>query len=451
MSIVERRVLRAEELKMRDACVSQRHGAVLGVCFLAGVAMLAGGGLPTVAAEQRRPAVKIESVQKHSVNAFPKYGDGLDYTGEQCAFSLGRLFYCLHSLRQSGQLCSYPLAGGPVKRLAIPQPKGFAPKYDFVSYFGDPALWADSHGNLLLRWNIEGNGGHGLALLQKDSGAFVMTRCAMALANSRAVVAADGAWHLLVWNTKPPGSFELSVFRLDDKLTLAPLGQYRGAGHHDIDILDACFVSQDVLHVFYAEVTDGLSRASGWPGWLRAIWAGVRGHATDDGPSNYLRLHTVDFNVRQKSWSNEREIYRLDKFVSSASGPAVLSLEDKSRHYLWKVETNDRGAKDNGLYYQSTTGGKPQKLSSSHDGFKAIAVGTRIVVCYTLESEPNKVIFRVIQDATPGPVAAITIAGGRKSNVWGKYLQLGSGPDRVWFVNTLDINTLYELRIVEAK
>jgi hypothetical protein len=81
-----------------------------------------------------------------------------------------------------------------------------------------------------------------------------------------------------------------------------------------------------------------------------------------------------------------------------------------------------------------------------------IALGSKMVVCYTLEDKPNKVIFRVIQDGTLGPETAVTIARVREHNLWGKYIVLVSaGKDLLWFVNTQEVNTFRELKLVPAE
>lgn len=97
-------------------------------------------------------------------------------------------------------------------------------------------------------------------------------------------------------------------------MNLKKISNFTGKGHHSVGILDARFISKDLLHVFWE----------------------------DDLSDNHLRMRCVDFDVGERKWLHNREIYRLDKFVSSANEPTVLQLEDASLHYVWKI---DEGAK----------------------------------------------------------------------------------------------------------
>ena len=108
---------------------------------------------------------------------------------------------------------------------------------------------------------------------------------------------------------------------------------------------------------------------------------------------NQLRIRCVDFDVQKRKWSHNREIFRLDQFVSSAADPTVLQLPDESLHYLWKVDEGEHQGEATGLYYQAETDGKTEKLSSAQE-YRAIAVGNLIVVCYSMAESPEKVFFR---------------------------------------------------------
>jgi hypothetical protein len=69
-----------------------------------------------------------------------------------------------------------------------------------------------------------------------------------------------------------------------------------------------------------------------------------------------------------------------------------------------------------------------------------------------MEAEPNKVFFRVINGDKVGPVSELKISDNRKHELWGSRMVLGrAGDDRIWFLNTLEINTLYELKLVDVK
>jgi hypothetical protein len=82
---------------------------------------------------------------------------------------------------------------------------------------------------------------------------------------------------------------------------------------------------------------------------------------------------------------------------------------------------------------------------------RAVAVGDRIVVCYTEEASPNQVFFRVIRNGALGPVTEVTIAKNREHNLGAEDMALYAESGRIWFVNTLAPNTLYELRLVDTK
>jgi hypothetical protein len=161
----------------------------------------------------------------------------------------------------------------------------------------------------------------------------------------------------------------------------------------------------------------------------------------------------IDFDVKNKKWLHAREVFRLDKFVSSASRPTVLQLKEDSLHYFWRVDQggNDKETEASGLYYQAEADGKTIKVSTSCDGYRAIAVGDRIVVCYTLKKAPEKVFYHVIRKGNLGPETEIVAAKRREFNLWTEDMQLYSEADRIWFVNTLERNTLYELKLADDK
>ena len=90
------------------------------------------------------------------------------------------------------------------------------------------------------------------------------------------------------------------------------------------------------------------------------------------------------------------------------------------------------------------------KVASGYE-YRAITVGDRIVICYTQEDFPDKVFFRVINHGALGPLSEIRINKGRTHALSSEYLVLHSDADRIWFVNTIERNTLYELKLVDAK
>jgi hypothetical protein len=378
-----------------------------------------------LAAEGKAEPAGIELVGTQTVKELPKFGDsGFDYTDSCCAFLADKSFQCIHPLKSGGEWACWIPTTGKVQRLAIPQPEGFEARFDFKTYFSNSALWTDRNGGCLIRWELEGNGDHGLALRKKPDGPFATARVKIPLANSKAVTGPDGAWYLLVWEGSVYRGFDLSVFALDDQLRLKPLGKHHSSGHHSIGVVDAAFPKEGQLHV---------------------MWANVE--PTD----NWLRMLTIDLDVQKKTWSEEQEILRVDRFVSWVK-PAVILSKGGIVHYFWWIDEGQKKTDLSGLYYQGKGAGEPIKLAVSRQGFKATGVGDKLVVCYTLEDEPDKAYFRVIEDGKAGPALAVTLAHPSKHALWDEDYVLGTDADgRVWFVDTLDIDTLYELKIVTDK
>jgi hypothetical protein len=382
------------------------------------------------AAEEPVGRSTVQLVKSYTIENMPRYDDahGQDYRDRTCAFSSGPTFHCVHPLKFGGELCTWSQQQGHVRRDNIPQPDGLKREFDFSSCFGEPSLWVSPGGDQLMHWQLGGNCDHGLALRKRGSGAFVTARSRLCLANSRAVASPDGTWYLLVWNVFHPG-FELSVFAVDDSLHPVLVGRHRCPGHHTIGVLDAAFTANDRLHI---------------------IWADVEPAVAPNTRVNWLRMRTIDLDVRRGLWLDERERWRLDRFVSSVS-PAVHVLEDGSIHYLWSIDEGQTRTTASGLFCQRQDTGQTIKLADNYLGFKSLALGNQIVVCYALENRPDSVYFRVIAAAGPGPVTAVKLARPTVHALWAEDFVLGNEAGQgFWFVNTLDVKTLYQLRVVES-
>jgi hypothetical protein len=360
---------------------------------------------------------KVELVKRHTINALPEFSSGHSYTNRSWVFAPGPLLYAVRPHNQQGELTRYDLVKGATSRQAVPQPKGFKPELDFRTYFEGPALSVNGRGDLFCRWAIRGNGDHGLALLTKRSNSFLVKRVSLYLAHCIVVADPDGAWYLI------EGGPNFTVHRVDEGLNLTRLGNFTGRGHHGVDIADARFISNEVLHLFWGDVLP-------------------RG--------NHLRMRCVDFDVKRRKWLHDREVFRLDKFVSSAARPTVLQLEDESLHYLWKVDEGAKPSEATGLYYRAEAEARTVKVAAARE-YRATAAGDRIVLCYTLDGSPEKVFFRVINQGAPGPVSEVPANKGRKDSLSSEYMQLYAGSDRIWFVNTLRKDRLYELMLAGAK
>ena len=328
-----------------------------------------------------------------------------------------QLLHVCRPLEQHGELITYNLADGSTKRHPIPQPEGFKAEFDFEDYFNDPVLRINPRGDLFCRWTLRGNGDHALALLKKGADSFLVTRVALALEDCFVVPEPEGSWYFI------QGAPRFAIYRVDADLKLTHLGDFAGMGHHSIRVLDARFISKDVVHLFWGDVLP---------------------------TGNRLRMRCVDFDVKKRRWSHNREIFRLDKFVSSAIDPTVLQLEDESLHYLWTVDEGANQGEPTGLYYQAEVNGKTEKLSGAHE-YRAVAVGNLIVVCYTMEDSPEKVFFRVVNHGTRGPVSEIIAAKGREHNLRTEYMLLAGDSARIRFMTTLTTNALYELKLQDAK
>jgi hypothetical protein len=359
----------------------------------------------------------VELVKRHTVNAIPDFREGFSYSRDNYVVGPDQLVYAVRPFKQRGELITYNTAKKTTNRLTVPQPKDFKADDDVFGYFDDPVLSINSGGDLLCRWTIKGNGDHGLALLKKGSDSFLVRRVDLSLADCFIVAAPDGAWFLI------QGGPRFTVYQVDQDLRLTRLGKFAGKGHHTIRIQDARFISKDILHLFWADVLPA---------------------------GNYLRMRCVDFDVKKQKWLHNREVFQLDKFVSSASEPTVLQLNDDSLHYLWRIDEGAHQGDATGLYYQPETDGKTVKICNAYK-YRAIAVGNLIVLCYTLKESPEKVFFRVINHGALGPVSEFTFAEGEKHNLDTEHMVLYAESDRIWFVNTFARNTLCELKLEDAK
>jgi hypothetical protein len=262
-----------------------------------------------IRADESGKRTKVALAKQHATNAVPEYREGFGYTSKQYTFAPGQLAYVVRPFEQQGELFEYNLANGKAKRLAVPQPEGFKADREFGTYFGNPVLSINSRGDLFCRWTIEGTGYYGLALLKKGSDSFLVKRVKLYLAESFVLADSSGAWYLV------QGGPDFTVYQVDQELNLIHLGDFAGKGHHDIRIVDTRFISKDVLHLFWGDVLP-------------------RG--------NHLRMRCIDFDVRQKKWLHNREIFRFDKFVSGANEPTVLQLKDGSLHYVWRVNEGEK-------------------------------------------------------------------------------------------------------------
>jgi hypothetical protein len=362
--------------------------------------------------------MKVELVKQHSIKAFEEFDED-DCNNKTLVFAPGPLVHGVRPLKHRGELITYDLAKSTTSRLTVPQPKDFKAEFDFASYFDSPALSINAKGDVLCRWTIRGNGDHGLALLKKGSDTFVVNRVDLPLQYSSHVVAGpDGVYYLIHWR----GGSAFTVFQADQDLKLIRLGDIKR--RQSWGIFDGLFISNDVLHLL----------------------------CTGEEP-HQAGLRSLDFDLRQKRLLHNREILRLDKH-NVWKGETVLQLSDGSLHYMWGTWDRGNDAEKNAaartaLYYQSEADTTTVKVA---DGchYRAVTLGDRIIVCYTLEKAPDKVFFCVIRHGTVGSVSEITAAKGREHNLWSEDMAFYSEGERIWFMNTLRPNTIYEMKLVDA-
>ena len=368
---------------------------------------------------------KVELLKKHVVkNRFPAHGGVFDYHTSNCIFAPGPLLYAARPRNndqaggkpvQQGELLAFDLAKGTFSRRPIPQPEGFVPKHDFLHYFESPVLSVNTRGDLLCLWTLAGNTDHAMALLKKGAEAFVVKRVmrhdadgqVLALQYHSLVVSdPEGAWYLVVWQPAE----DCTVFHIDEDLNFKQLGKF--ASKDCGRIYNARFISNDVLHLF-------------------------------------CELWCVDFLVKGRKWLHARA---LGSFQASArpTNVTTVQLADDSLHYFWSLDAQQEKDKLTGVYYQAESTREPLKVCDGRH-FRAIAIGNRIVLCYTLENAPKKVFFRVIHHGTLGPLSELTVENNLNYNLWTDSLQLHAEGDRIWFVNTMQLDTVYELKIAEKK
>ncbi|MCE9555360.1 MAG: hypothetical protein K8T91_18580 [Planctomycetes bacterium] len=361
---------------------------------------------------------KVELVKKHvQKNRFPKHGGGFDYHISNCIFAPGPLLYVARPLNndkagpvtgQQGELFAFDLSKGTASRRLIPQPKGFVPKHDFMHYFGSPVLSVNSRGDLLCRWTLAGNGDHAFGLLKKGADSLVVKSVVGLAIQYDSLVVSDpvGAWYLIAWR---PAQY-CTVYRVDEELNLTQLGKLTSKDCGEI--YDGCFIANDLLHLL-------------------------------------CNFRSVDFQLTNRKWLHPREI-RSSKTPGRAYNVTVVQLKDDSLHYLWGLDGEGENANLTGVYYQAESSLESLKVCPNRH-FRAIAFGNRIVVCFTLEDAPTKVFFRVIHHGTMGPVSELTIENNLDYSLWADSMQLHAEADRIWFVNTMQSDSVYELRIAEVK
>jgi hypothetical protein len=363
--------------------------------------------------------MKLQSVSQHVIQAFPEFGGGQDYRNRDYIFAPGELIHAVrpHRKQQRGELITYDLAKGKASSRLIPQPAGFKAEFDFASYFESADLAVNADGDLLCTWMIKGNGDHGFALFTRGAADFQVSRVAEYLMGSRVVPATDGSWCFV-----QDGSGFFVIHRLEKSLKLSEIGKIRR--HEQSGISDAQFISKGVLHLL----------------------------ASGEG----LGLHCIDFDVKERKILHNREILRPEK-LGVPEQATVVQASDGSLHYIWGIwdrrDVTDPKEKKreslDGLYYQAEANTARIKVGGGYH-HRAIAVGDRIVICYTQESAPNMIYFRVIRHGTLGPVTELAIAKDREHPLWTEDMVLHAEAERIWFVNTLAPNTLHEFKLVDT-
>jgi hypothetical protein len=360
----------------------------------------------------------VRLMRTHDVKDIPKYDPGFSYRNRDCAFWNEETFLCVRPIKRGGELQFCSIRKNEVTRTPIPQPAAFEPRVDWRHYFEMPNISPNPRGDLFFLWTLGGNGEHGLALFSQASKKFVSGISHRPLETfSKAVGDADGSWYLVRWQR------DLSVYRIqvDKEFDLDLLASHEGIGFHRYGVVDAGFGAKGLLHCIYAQVE--INADSDWR----------------------TRLRAVDFNIVKKSWSERRTLLDLKKGVSAAH-PRVVLVEGKP-HYFWTIEEWRDETPDVGLYYLPDGKKEPVRLSNSVQ-FQVLTLGKKIVVCYSVKRKVDEVFFRVIEAGKVGPESSVKISNRLDYSLWGEDMVLGSaGKDRLWFVNTDQINAFYELKI----
>jgi hypothetical protein len=357
-------------------------------------------------------AVKL--VKSHRIKPLPEFSSGFGYEFTNLVLASNGSFYAVRPRENGGELITHDLQSSMRKFRSIPQPPGVKAAFDGVP--DNTLLARNVRGDLLCRWMIGGNGDHGLGLLKAGAGEFVVKRIKRSLYHMVTVDDQEGGWLLVV------GGPQFTVFRVEADLSLTALGSFEGEGHHSTNVVDACMIAPGLLHCFWGDVVE----------------------------DNHLRMRCVDFDLQRKTWLHDRVIQRIDEFVSSANRPKVVQLADRTLHYIWKVDTGQRRTKAAGTYYHSEAHGKTIKLSEGYK-FSAVPCGNRLIVCTTDDGAPKKVLFRVIHNGTVHPPTELTITNDLDHGLYLEYMALAAGSDRIWFMNTLATDTVYELRLSGGK
>lgn len=240
--------------------------------------------------------------------------------------------------QQQGELRTFHIGDAAAKTFLIPQPQGFVPKRGrgHGLYFTYPKIWRSPTGTLLVAWQLEGNGDHGVALFDPVTESFVVARTkheGVTLTYSGLALAAeDGRWYLVYWK-RSAWKFDdsrITVLALDKHLKRRSVGIKRGFSDHSGATVDAVLVG-NIMHFVWAEVKNR--------------------------KNNRLRILTANLDVESGVWSDERTIFSHKAFTSRCS-PVVRRSADGSLHYLWSLDArrSRRSGNTAGFYYQSPAG-----------------------------------------------------------------------------------------------
>jgi hypothetical protein len=360
--------------------------------------------------------MKLEFAQQFNIQAFRPYGNGLDYTNSTLVFAPGPVIRAVRPRQKEhqGALSTYDLAGGKTTEILVPQPAGFSARYAWESYFTNPILAVNPQGDLLCWWTREYNGDHVFAQLTQGADAFTVHHASFFLEYpSRVAWRPNGGWYLI----QAVQEF-FNIYRIQPDMKLTPLDRIKQSS----TLLDARFISNDELHIL----------CSG------------------------RELRCIDFDVRLRRVLPDRKLLMSEQSIGAQNG-ALLQSRSGALHYIWGIEDLTPGQNPlikkpgslNGLYYKSGAGATAVKVGAgSHH--RAATRGDDVVICYTQESTPNIVYFRVIRQGASGPITELKISEDRTNNLWSEYMVLQPVGDRVWFVNTLTPNTLDEFKLVDS-
>ena len=332
----------------------------------------------------------------------------------------GQLAY-VRKTENGGELVTCDVRSGAASRLPIPQPKNASNR------FAEATLDANSHGDVLVVWEIEGNGDHGIAVLEKGATSFRVCRfqkCALSFP-APAIRSSKRKWYLFVVGAPRLGESTIQVWTVSRELDIARLGK-PGALGYPIGV-DAAFVSEDEC----------------------VVTRQAKGPQKRD-----LQIDATTFDARAGEWSSEQTLFSQSR-IEGADAEVYTDVvvgESGVASYLWWFYSPPEylPASVRGIYYGSVKPKVARKLPRPDYGAAAVAVKDDIALFYGVEKTPGRVFSLVISNGALGPEGYLTVNARRplfpKRDLLVRALADGS----IWLFDARDRKVVYELELCPA-